>query len=169
MPAFVTCAHLWLHKAMEVHAHACVYLCFLSCVTCGEALLLYLFASNGWVSLCAHYIDYCYFTLCSKWSRIQKIVCGCLHAILWPGSPTWHRGSENQRRKPCLWGWAHCPPPEPSHTAAPERIHPPGSGGEKHTQPHHILYAFCYWWSTQVVSLILEQIPRSKYKPAERV
>lgn len=73
--ALVTCAHLWLHKAMEVHAHACVYLCFLSCVRCEEALLLYLFASNGWVSLCAHYIDYCYFTLCSKWSRIQKIVC----------------------------------------------------------------------------------------------
>lgn len=80
----------------------------------------------------------------------KDIVCACVFLCIWPGSQTWHRGSGNQRRKPCLWGWAHCPPLERSHTAEQEWIHLPGSGGQKQTQktPHiiYLLLLVVYSW-----------------------
>lgn len=101
---------------------------------------------------------------CSKWWRsMLKIVCMCAFLCIWPGSQTWHKGSGNQRRKPCLWGWVQCPPLELSHTAEQERIHLPGSGGQKQTQKRQILFTYYGWWCTHDVSALLQQITRYTY------
>lgn len=55
-------------------------------------------------------------------------VCVCVAECVWPGSQTWHRGSGGQKRRPCLWGWVHSPPPAPSRTAEHVRSRLPGSG-----------------------------------------